>query len=79
MDHGGKKGPKHSKDGAGNRNRPQDRADNVADDIEQEPDPAKNDRLHRVEPDELIVLLEDVKNQTADERNAGESRRDIRR
>ena len=47
--------------------------------IEEKPDAAEDDRLHGIEADELIVLLDDVKHEPADERDAGESGRDIRR
>ena len=41
--------------------------------VKNEPCRAKNDRLHCVETDEAVLLFENVKNDTTDEWNAGES------
>jgi len=49
------------------------------DDIEDEPGDAEDDRLHRVKPDETVSFLQNVKDDSADQRNTGDRRRHIRR
>ena len=63
--------------GSGHWDRPKDCADDPRHDVKENPDAAENDRLHGIKADELIVLFEDVKNQTADERDAGERGGDV--
>src|SRR3954470_17788993 len=63
---------------AGKRDRQENHAQDPGRQVEEKPDAAKDDRLHGVEADELVVLLADVKNEPADEWNAGERGRDVR-
>src|SRR4051812_46481401 len=53
--------------------------DNPGYDVEEKPDAAKDNRLHRVEADKLVVFFEDVKDEPAEERDTGEGRGDVGR
>ena len=77
MDEGGDEKPESAQDRSDHRERSKNHSQDPGDDVEEEPGAAKNDRLHRVETDELIVLFQDVKNQASHERNTGERRSDV--
>src|SRR5205814_1678700 len=49
------------------------------DNIEEDPDAAKNDRLHGVEADEVVSLFQNIENNSANERDARDRCRDVRR
>jgi len=70
--------PEAREDPASEGNYRENHVENPGCEVEETPDTAKNDRLHRVEADELVVLFEDVKNKPADERDAGKRGRDVR-
>src|SRR5438552_6696773 len=52
---------------------------NSRDNIEQEPRAAKDDRLHGIKADKAVSLLQDIKNDAADQWNAGDGCSHIRR
>jgi len=54
------------------RNSPEHRMDDRRHNIEEKPCATKDDRLHRVKAHERIVLFEDIKNDAADQRDAGD-------
>jgi hypothetical protein len=64
--------PEKYQDAADARNGPEDRMHDRRDNVEEKPRATKDDRLHRVEAHERIVLFEDIKNDAADQRNAGD-------
>ncbi len=69
--------PEKRENNTDRRHASKNQVDDHRNDIEEEPGAAEDDRLHRVETNELIVLFQDVKDQAADERNTGERRGDI--
>src|SRR5439155_4472587 len=64
--------PEKHEDTANPRNRAEDRVHHRGGNIKKKPCPAKNDRLHRVEAHERVVFFENIKNDTADQWNAGD-------
>ena len=56
-----------------------DQVNDHRNDVEEEPSATKDDRLHRIETNELIVLFHDVEDQAPDKRNTGEGGGDIGR
>lgn len=79
LDQRGRKSPEAAEKNSRHGNRPKNAAENMSDQPEEKPNSAKNYRLHGVKPDELVLFLEDIKNQSAKERDAGKRRRDVRR
>lgn len=79
MDQGRHEKPESGENRPDDRKRPKNHSQNPGDDIEEKPGATENDRLHRVETDELIVLFQDVKDQAAHERNTGERCSDVGR
>lgn len=52
--------------------RPEHRMDDRRHNVKEKPCAAEDDRLHRVKAHETIVLFEDIKNDAADQRDAGD-------
>ena len=65
--------PEKYKDATNAGDRPKHRMDYRRHNVKEKPCTAKDDRLHRVKAHERIVLFEDIKNDAADQRNAGDS------
>ena len=78
MDEGSEEKPEPGEDRSRHRDRPENRPDDPRDQVKEKPDAAKDDGLHRVEANEAVLLFENVKNQAADKRNAGEGGGNIR-
>ena len=64
--------PEKYQDTADTRNRPKDRMDDRRNNVEEKPCATEDDRLHRVKAHERVVFFEDIKNDAADQRNAGD-------
>ena len=60
-------------------NRPEHRMHDSRHDVEEKPSTPKNDRLHCIKTHKTVVLFQNVKDDAADERNAGNGRSHIRR
>ena len=71
--------PEKYQNSADTRNCPKNRMNDCGHDVKEKPRATKDDRLHRVKAHETIVLFEDIKNDTADQRNAGDGCSHIRR
>lgn len=79
MDQSGDEKPEPAENRPDHRKHPKNFVENHRDDVEEKPGASENDRLHRVETNELIVLFQDVKNQAPHERNTGQRRGDVGR
>ena len=64
--------PEKYQDTADAWNGPEDRIHDPGRNVKEKPCTAKDDRLHRVKTHERVVLFEDIKNDAADQRNAGD-------
>ena len=70
--------PKKRQDSANCWNRPEDQKEDPRHYVEQKPSAAEDDRLHGVEAHKVVALLQDVKNDAADQRNTRNCRSNIR-
>ena len=64
--------PEKYQNPADTRDCPKYRMNDCGHDVKEKPRATKNDRLHRVKTHKTIVLLENIKNDAADQRNAGD-------
>lgn len=64
--------PEKYQDAANTGNRPEHRMHNSRHNVKEKPCATEDDRLHRVKAHETVVLLEDIKNDAADQRDAGD-------
>ena len=64
--------PEKYQDATNTGNRPEHRMDDRRHNVKEKPRATKDDRLHRVKAHESVVLFEDIKNDAADQRNAGD-------
>ena len=71
--------PKKHQNSTNRRNRPKDQEQDSRDDAKQKPGTAEDDRLHGVETHKSVVLFDNIKNNTANQGNAGKCRCDVRR
>lgn len=68
------KSPEHGEKSTDARDAAENQRNDRREDVEENPDAAKNDRLHGVEAHEAIVLFQDVEDDPADQRYAGDGR-----
>ena len=64
--------PEKYQDAADTGNRPEHRMDDRGHDVKEKPCATENDRLHRIKAHKAVVLFEDIKNDAADQRDAGD-------
>ena len=71
--------PEKYKNATNAGDRPKHRMDDRRYNVKEKPRAAKDDGLHRVKAHETVVLFENIKNDAADQWNAGDGRSDIGR
>ena len=77
VNHGSDEIPNHGKETADRRNRPENAVQDAGQQIEQQPGRAEDDGLHGVETDETVALLQQIKDNAADQWEASQSGSDV--